>query len=116
MSHRVALRNTEKEAFVTAKQTLEHYFAGRNRREHLTALKAIAIGARWSEIRSVLETNLGKKINDGSLKNIVDALQASFLIKKRIQHTILLIRQFSDFYIPEKLNEYPFKYLTLSKI
>jgi len=77
------LRKTEKEAFVTARQTLERYFAGRNRREHLTALKAIAIGARWSEIRSVLETNLGKKMNDGSLKNIIDALQASYLVKKR---------------------------------
>ncbi len=83
MSHAKALRQTEKEAFVTAKQTLEHYLAGRNRPEHLLALRAIAIGARWSQVRRVLETHLGKKVNDGSLKNIIDALKASFLVRKR---------------------------------
>ncbi len=83
IAHMKALRKTEKEAFVTAKQTLEHYLLGRNRREHLVALKAIAIGARWSQVRRVLETHLDRKVNDGSLKNIIDALQASFLVKKR---------------------------------
>jgi AAA+ ATPase superfamily predicted ATPase len=83
MTHKKALDSTEKEAFITAQQALDHYLAGRNRSEHLVALKAIAIGAKWSHIRNVLEINVGKKINDGSLKNIIDALQASFLVKKR---------------------------------
>ena len=82
LSHKQALRKTERESFKTAKQTLEHYFEGRNREEHLVALKAIAIQSRWSEIRRALEANTGKAINDGSLKNIIDALLAAFLVEK----------------------------------
>jgi AAA+ ATPase superfamily predicted ATPase len=83
LSHKEALRQTEKEAFKTAKQTLEHYLEIRKRRIHLLALKAIAIQASWSEIRRAIEANTGKKINDASLKITVDALLEAFIIEKR---------------------------------
>jgi len=82
LSHKQALHKTERESFKTAKQTLKHYLEGRNREEHLITLKAIAIQARWSEIRRALEANIGKPINDGSLKKIIDALLAAFLVEK----------------------------------
>lgn len=82
LSHGQALHQTEKEAFKTAKQTLQHYLEGRNQNEHIIALKAIAIRARWSEIRRAIEANTGKKINESSLKKITDALLTSFIVEK----------------------------------
>jgi len=83
LSHKTALHRTEIEAFKTARQTLEHYLEGRNREEHIIALKAITIQSRWSQIRRALEAHLGKSINDGTIKNIVDALLSAFIIEKR---------------------------------
>lgn len=82
LSHKNALTVTEKESFKIQKSVLKHYFVGKYRRAHLAALRAIAAQATWSEVRGAIEAHTGRKLNDASLKNIIDTLKAAFLIEK----------------------------------
>ncbi len=80
--HREAMKHCEREAFKTSQQTLDHHFRGRKKKEHLVALQAIALRSSWTQIRRAIEINTGRRINDGTLKNIIDSLMASYIIEK----------------------------------
>ena len=58
------------------------YLKGRNRIEHMAALRAIALNLTWSEIRNAINASTGRLLNDGTIKNIIDALKLSYLIEK----------------------------------
>ena len=83
LDHKRAMRICEKDAFKTAHQTLVHHLEGRKKKQHVLALRAIALGASWAEIRRAIEANTGEKLNDGSLKNILDSLMTAFIVEKR---------------------------------
>ena len=83
MSHRNALQKCERETSKTTRQTLEHYLEGRNREQHLLAMRAIALRSSWSQIRQAIETNTGKQLNDARIKKIIDALSDTFIIQKQ---------------------------------
>ncbi len=82
LSHAIAMRYCRLEAFKIAQQSLEHYLTGRNRIEHMAAMRAIALNLTWSEIRNAINASTGRVINDGTLKNIIDALKLSYIIEK----------------------------------
>jgi len=82
-THDAALKATEKEAFKTSKQTLDHLFAGRNRELYMQTLRAIATTASWGQIKSAIAVNSGKVPNDGQLKTMIDTLTHAWLVEKR---------------------------------
>jgi AAA+ ATPase superfamily predicted ATPase len=89
LDHLEAMNATEHEAFKTSRQSIEHYLEDRSRHEHGIALKAIAAGATWSEVRRAIEARTGKPFNDGSLKVIIDSLLAGQLVEKRHSSYVL---------------------------
>ncbi len=82
LTHKEAMKTCEQEAFKTSHQTLTHHLKDKKRRDHLLALRAIALGSSWSEIRRAVEANTGEKLNDGTLKNIIDSLITAYIIGK----------------------------------
>lgn len=82
LSHTEAMRSCRIEAFKIAHQSLEHYLIGRNRIEHMAALRAIALNLSWSEIRNAIQATTGRQLNDGTMKNIIDAMKLAYLIEK----------------------------------
>lgn len=82
LTHQQALKYTEKQALKVQQQSLKHFLQGKNSHLYLNALKIIATNASWSDVKRGLKIRIGKDINDASIKNLLDKLQASFYIKK----------------------------------
>lgn len=81
-SHLEAMKYCEKEAFKVTRMTLEHFLEGKDRRNYIAALKAMTLCSSWSEIRGAMEIYTGKRINDGSVKNVIDASINAYLTEK----------------------------------
>ncbi len=80
MSQKKALEETFVEGSKVTKDELEHFLLGRARESHIAALKASAISSRWSEIKEAIQTARGTPVNDATVRNVVNELQASMLI------------------------------------
>lgn len=77
-----ALNETVSEGLKIVKDELEHYLEGRDRVAHVSALKAAATAARWTEIKGVVEIGKGSTVNDATIYNILESLKAAMLIKE----------------------------------
>jgi len=49
---------------------------------HVSALKAAATAARWTEIKGAVEIGKGSTVNDATIYNILESLKAAMLIKE----------------------------------
>ncbi|GBC73844.1 hypothetical protein HRbin04_01251 [archaeon HR04] len=78
--HRIALEETVAEGTKIVKDELEHFLEGRDRILYITALKAMAISARWRDVKNVIETRRGGSVNDATIYNIIENLKAAMLI------------------------------------
>lgn len=61
---------------------LRSFLQGRDKKAYLTTLRAAALGARWNEIKRVLEKRFGR-FNSKRVSDIVKVLEASMLVEKR---------------------------------
>ncbi|MEM4349276.1 MAG: ATP-binding protein [Candidatus Nitrosocaldus sp.] len=80
MPHGRALEETIAEGTKIVKDELEHFLQGRDRMVYITALKAMAISARWGEIKNAIEIRRGYSVNDATIYNIIESLKAAMLI------------------------------------
>ncbi|MEM0365311.1 MAG: ATP-binding protein [Candidatus Nitrosocaldus sp.] len=71
MPHGRALEETIAEGTKIVKDELEHFLQGRDRMVYITALKAMAISARWGEIKNAIEIRRGYSVNDATIYNII---------------------------------------------
>jgi hypothetical protein len=82
LHHKEALDKTASEGLKIAKDELEHYLEGRDRVAHISALKAAATAARWTEIKGAVEIAKGSTVNDATVYNVLESLKAAMLIKE----------------------------------
>ncbi|MEM3068915.1 MAG: ATP-binding protein [Nitrososphaerales archaeon] len=82
LHHEDALNATISEGLKIVKDELEHYLEGRDRIGHISALKAAATAARWTEIKRAIEIGKGSTVNDATVYSILESLRAAMLIKE----------------------------------
>lgn len=82
LDHVEALDETEREGLKIVRDEVEHFLEGRDREGHVAALKAAAVGARWSEVKGAMETVLGSPVNSATVGNVLRSLMAAMLIRK----------------------------------
>ena len=82
LPHREALEETISEGVKIVRSELNHFLEGKDRESYIAALKALAFSARWSEIKRAIELSRGISVNDGSVHNIMERLQAAMLVQK----------------------------------
>ncbi len=82
LHHKDAFNETVSEGLKIVKDELEHYLEGRDRAGHISALKAAATAARWTEIKGAVEIGKGSTVNDATIYNILESLKAAMLIKE----------------------------------
>lgn len=81
--HQKALKETITEGIKIVDAELEHFLNGRDRVAYLAALRAAATSARWNEIKGAIQTRKAISINDATVYNIVQNLQAAMLIHEK---------------------------------
>ncbi|MDE1822377.1 MAG: ATP-binding protein [Euryarchaeota archaeon] len=77
-----ALAYAIKEASAVARDELHHFLSGRDRKVYLSALRTLARGARWVELREDLAALRGGPVNDASVRGILRALKSFDLISE----------------------------------
>jgi AAA+ ATPase superfamily predicted ATPase len=82
MSREVALGEVLAEGKKAVKEELESFLKDRNKEAYITALRAIALGARWSEVKRALENRFGE-VNNKRVSDILEVLTLSMLVEKR---------------------------------
>jgi len=81
-SREVALEEVLAEGKKIVEEELESFLKDRDKDAYLTALKAISLGARWSEIKRALENKFGE-FNNKRVSDILRVLTSSMLVEKR---------------------------------
>ena len=61
-----ALDETVAEGLKIVRDELNHFLKGRGRQAYLSALKAAATRARWSEVKGAMAARRGSSVNDGT--------------------------------------------------
>jgi AAA+ ATPase superfamily predicted ATPase len=82
MGREVALKEVLAEGKKVVKEELENFLKDRDKQAYLTALKTIALGARWSDVKRALEGRFGE-FNNKRVSDILGALTLSMLVEKR---------------------------------
>jgi len=78
-----ALDETVAEGLKIVRDELNHFLSGRGRQAYLSALKAAATSARWSEVKGAIEAGRRSPVNDGTVSRVLDGLKAAMLIDDR---------------------------------
>ena len=61
-----ALDETVAEGLKIVRDELNHFLKGRGKQAYLSALKAAATRARWSEVKGAMAARRGSSVNDGT--------------------------------------------------
>jgi AAA+ ATPase superfamily predicted ATPase len=78
-----ALRETISEGIKIVRDELEHFLEGRDKTLYIAALKAAATSARWTEMKTAIETRKGSPINPATMQNILENLKAAMRIEEK---------------------------------
>ena len=78
-----ALDETVAEGLKIVRDELNHFLKGRGRQAHISALKAAATRARWSEVKGAMAARRGSSVNDGTVSKVLEGLKAAMLIDEQ---------------------------------
>lgn len=82
LSHEKSLLETKKQAAKIIKSELNHFLDGKDRVAYTQTLKACAIGASWSDIKSAISTRKHSPVNDRKIKDTIENLLDSMYIER----------------------------------
>jgi AAA+ ATPase superfamily predicted ATPase len=82
LTHKQALEETISEGTKIVKDELEHFLEGRDRKAYLAALKTTTTAARWTEIKTAIQTAKATTTNDATIHRILENLQAAMIIQE----------------------------------
>lgn len=74
LSHQKALLETKKQAAKIIRSELNHFLKGKDKIAYIQALKACAIGAGWSDIKTAINVKKKRPVNDRKVKDTIDNL------------------------------------------
>jgi hypothetical protein len=83
LTHQNALQETVAEAGKIINDEIEHFLLRRDRTLYIAVLKAATNSARWSEIKTAIEAVKGNTINDSTVNNTIENLEAAMLITEK---------------------------------
>ncbi len=84
-----AERSTVAEGKKVVRGELVHFFEGRDRRMYWDALRTMALGASWSEVRHSLSQRRGAPVNDNTVRNVLRTLLDAGLATQRDERYVL---------------------------
>ncbi|HZY91401.1 MAG TPA: ATP-binding protein [Thermoplasmata archaeon] len=82
MSLEQAERATVHEARRVVRTELGHFLAGRDARTYWTALRVVAGGASWTEVREALSARRGTPVNDNTVRNLLRTLAYASVVEE----------------------------------
>jgi AAA+ ATPase superfamily predicted ATPase len=83
LSPEEALHKTVEQGLRVVREELEHFLESRDRKPYLTALSAMTIPARWSDIKAIVEARKGNAVSDSTIQSVLKSLEAGMLIDHR---------------------------------
>ncbi len=82
LSHEKSLVETKKQAAKIIKSELNHFLDGKDRIAYIQTLKACAISASWSDIKSAISVKKRTTVNDRNIKDTIENLADSMYIER----------------------------------
>ncbi|HEV2317125.1 MAG TPA: ATP-binding protein [Thermoplasmata archaeon] len=77
-----ALAETVREGVRVADEEIGHFLEQRDRRLYWPALRALALRSPWSVVRTYIEQDLGRPVNDATVQRVLRALESSYLARR----------------------------------